>query len=127
MSTMTISLPDQMKQYIDRLVAAEQYSGASEYMRELVRADQKRRATEERIAKLPLEPISPFTDWRKLAQELGKDGARAVLEASLEAAMKEPGEEATPEWWAELREDVRRRVQSGTALPRQHHIEMPTS
>jgi antitoxin ParD1/3/4 len=44
---MNISLPDPMKQYVEERVSAGDYSSASEYVRELVRADQKRHAKEE--------------------------------------------------------------------------------
>jgi antitoxin ParD1/3/4 len=47
MQTMNISLPDPMKQYVDERVSAGAYSSASEYVRELVRADQKRHAKEQ--------------------------------------------------------------------------------
>jgi antitoxin ParD1/3/4 len=47
MQTMNISLPDPMKQYVEEQVTAGAYSSASEYVRELVRADQKRQAKEE--------------------------------------------------------------------------------
>ena len=47
MQTMNISLPDPMKQYVEERVSAGDYSSASEYVRELVRADQKRHAKEE--------------------------------------------------------------------------------
>jgi antitoxin ParD1/3/4 len=47
MQTMNISLPDPMKQYVEERVSAGAYSSASEYVRELVRADQKRHAKEQ--------------------------------------------------------------------------------
>ena len=47
MQTMNISLPDPMKEYVEERVSAGAYSSASEYVRELVRADQKRHAKEE--------------------------------------------------------------------------------
>jgi antitoxin ParD1/3/4 len=47
MQTMNISLPDPMKQYVEEQVTAGAYSSASEYVRELVRADQKRNAKEQ--------------------------------------------------------------------------------
>jgi len=43
MQTMNISLPDPMKQYVEEQVSTGAYSSASEYVRELVRADQERR------------------------------------------------------------------------------------
>jgi antitoxin ParD1/3/4 len=47
MQTMNISLPDPMKQYVEDQVNTGGYSSASEYVRELVRADQKRRDKEQ--------------------------------------------------------------------------------
>ena len=42
MQTMNISLPDSMKHFIERQVAAGGYSSASEYVRALVRDEQQR-------------------------------------------------------------------------------------
>lgn len=42
MSTMNISLPDTLKSFVDSQVAERGYSTSSEYMRELIRADQDR-------------------------------------------------------------------------------------
>jgi antitoxin ParD1/3/4 len=47
MQTMNISLPDPMKEYVEERVSAGAYSSASEYVRELVRADQKRHVKEQ--------------------------------------------------------------------------------
>jgi len=47
MQTMNISLPDPMKEFVEEQVSAGAYSSASEYVRELVRADQKRHAKEQ--------------------------------------------------------------------------------
>jgi len=47
MQTMNISLPDPMKEFVEERVSAGAYSSASEYVRELVRADQKRHAKEQ--------------------------------------------------------------------------------
>ncbi|HWZ52530.1 MAG TPA: type II toxin-antitoxin system ParD family antitoxin [Granulicella sp.] len=44
MQTLNISLPESMKQYVEEQVEAGEYGSASEYIRELVRADQKRHA-----------------------------------------------------------------------------------
>ena len=46
MKSMNISLPDSMRTYIESQVASGSYSSASEYFRQLVRADQKRQANE---------------------------------------------------------------------------------
>jgi antitoxin ParD1/3/4 len=46
MTTLNISLPDSMRTYIETTVAQGGYSTASEYIRQLVREDQKRAAKE---------------------------------------------------------------------------------
>ena len=52
MTTLNISLPDAMKAYVEAQVQAGQYASASDYIRALVREDQKRRAEQELEAKL---------------------------------------------------------------------------
>lgn len=42
MATMNISLPDQMKQWVEEQVATGRYANASDYMRDLIRRDQLR-------------------------------------------------------------------------------------
>ena len=46
MQSMNISLPDPLKQFVDGQIAQGRYSSASEYVRELIRADEKRKAEE---------------------------------------------------------------------------------
>ena len=43
MQTMNISLPHPLKSFVERQIAAGRYSSASEYVRELIRADEARR------------------------------------------------------------------------------------
>jgi antitoxin ParD1/3/4 len=82
METMNIALPESMKHFVQERVAAGGYSSVSEYVRELIRADQKRKI-EERIDALLLEGLDsgdpiPVTKeyWdekkRKLAERLGR-------------------------------------------------------
>ena len=52
MQSMNISLPDPLKQFVDGQIATGRYSSVSEYVRELIRADEKRRAEEQLEAKL---------------------------------------------------------------------------
>ena len=47
MATMNISLPDTLKDFIDARVSNDGYGNVSEYVRELVRQDQKRKEREE--------------------------------------------------------------------------------
>jgi antitoxin ParD1/3/4 len=42
MATMNISLPDQLKDFVDDQVARRGYGSSSEYVRELIRSDQER-------------------------------------------------------------------------------------
>lgn len=56
METMNIALPESMKSFVQERVAEGGYSSASEYVRALIRADQKRRV-EERIDGLLLEGL----------------------------------------------------------------------
>ena len=51
MSTMNISLPDSLKSFVDEQVTKRGYATSSEYVRELIRADQDR----ERLRKLLLD------------------------------------------------------------------------
>ena len=46
MQSMNISLPDPLKEFVDHQVAEGRHSSASEYVRELIRADEKRKAEE---------------------------------------------------------------------------------
>lgn len=82
MDTMNIALPEAMKQFVQDRVSEGGYSSVSEYIRELIRADQRRKA-EERIDALLLEgldsgaavPVAPeYWDEkkRKLTERPGK-------------------------------------------------------
>ena len=77
--TMNISLPDPLKQFIEEQVSAGGYSSTSEYMRELVRADQKRKARQE------------------------------LEEILLTALRSGEPTDVTPEMWEELRAKIRTR------------------
>lgn len=79
MTTMNVSLPESLKAFVDAQVSSGGYSSTSEYVRELVRAEQKRQAKE-------------------------------ALELKLLEALKEPGEEVTPEYWEELRREAHERA-----------------
>ena len=57
MESMNISLPEPMKAFVDGQIAQGRYSSVSEYVRELIRADEKRKAEEQLEAKL-LEGLS---------------------------------------------------------------------
>ena len=54
MQTMNISLPEPLKKFVDHQITEGRYSSVSEYIRELIRDDEKRRA-EGRLEALLLE------------------------------------------------------------------------
>lgn len=75
MQSMNISLPEPLKDFVDGQIASGRYSSASEYVRELIREDEKRKA-EERLESLLLEGLSG--DESKLTR---KDFAEIRAEA----------------------------------------------
>jgi antitoxin ParD1/3/4 len=56
MTTMNISLPETLKNFVDTQVQEQGYSTSSEYVRDLIRNDQVKRA-EQRLATLMLEGL----------------------------------------------------------------------
>ena len=46
MQTMNISLPERLKEFVDHQVGSGRYSSVSEYVRDLIRDDEKRKAQE---------------------------------------------------------------------------------
>ena len=82
METMNIALPESMKRFVQERVSAGGYGSVSEYVRELIRADQKRKV-EDRVDALLLEgldsgdPILVTKEYwdekkRKLTERLGR-------------------------------------------------------
>lgn len=75
MTTMNISLPEEMKAFIEAQMSREGYASASEYFRTLIREDQRRGARRALEAKfreaLESGPAEPMTreDWAALRQE----------------------------------------------------------
>lgn len=74
MQSMNISLPEPLKQFVDGQISTGRYSSASEYVRELIRNDEKRKAEERLEAKL-LEGLSGTetelipSDWTAIRKE----------------------------------------------------------
>jgi antitoxin ParD1/3/4 len=84
METMNIALPDSMKHFVQDRVSEGGYSSVSEYVRDLIRADQRRK-TEERIDALLLEgldsgPPIPVTPgyWEEKKRRLTERLAKAI-------------------------------------------------
>ena len=78
MDTMNIALPQNMKQFVQRQVARGGYSSVSEYVRDLIRSDQKekaRAALEAEVLKgLGSGDSTPMTeqDWQQIRSEIRK-------------------------------------------------------
>lgn len=74
MQSMNISLPEPLKQFIDAQIAAGRYSSVSEYVRELVRDDEKRKA-QDQLEALLLEGLRgdetalTRADWKAIREE----------------------------------------------------------
>lgn len=56
MQTMNISLPDQLKDFVEDQVGSGRYSSVSEYVRDLIRDDEKRKA-QDKLEALLIEGI----------------------------------------------------------------------
>jgi antitoxin ParD1/3/4 len=75
-STVNISLPESLKAWLDEQVAKGGYGTVSEYFRQLLREEQKRRLREEIDAKLLASldsgPSTPMTaeDWEDLRRKV---------------------------------------------------------
>jgi antitoxin ParD1/3/4 len=76
MTTFNISLPDEMKAFIEAEMAAKGYASASEYLRALICEAQKRRAKQALEKKfheaLESGPATPMTreDWDELERRV---------------------------------------------------------
>jgi antitoxin ParD1/3/4 len=87
MTSMNITLPEPMRHFVEEQIASGSYGTASEYMRALIREDQKRKQ-QERLEALLME---------------GLESGEPV--------------EATPEFWQNLRTRVQERRKSKTTDP----------
>ena len=86
MTSMNISLPEELKEYVEERTQSG-YSTPSEYVRELIREDQKRRA-KERLDTLLLEGLNsgdPIPADAKFWDELKRE-AMARLKARKKSA-----------------------------------------
>ncbi len=78
MTSLNISLPEPLREWIEAQVKRGRYGNASEYLRELIRRDQERQA-QERLEELLLEGVksgeaSPLTkrDWAELRADVAE-------------------------------------------------------
>jgi antitoxin ParD1/3/4 len=86
-ASLNISLPEDMKHWVDQQVARAGYGTTSEYFRQLVREDQRRQLREEIDAKLVAaldsgKPVQITPEWsverrRELARRIAARKAKA--------------------------------------------------
>jgi len=76
MATVTISLPDPMKDWIEGQASNGQFSGVSDYIRDLVRQDQGRKGEREALiqALIKGEESGPAREWT--SEELHAEARR---------------------------------------------------
>lgn len=84
MASINVSLPSPLRTYVEQVVSSGGYGSVSEYVRELIRADQKRRA-QERVEALLIE---------------GLESGEPI--------------EATPEYWERKKAAIRERATRGS-------------
>jgi antitoxin ParD1/3/4 len=71
---MNISLPDPLKGFVEHQIAGGRYSSVSEYIRELIRDDEKRKS-QERLEQMLLEGLAGEStemtrqDWNDIRTE----------------------------------------------------------
>ncbi|MBZ0253906.1 MAG: type II toxin-antitoxin system ParD family antitoxin [Candidatus Methylomirabilis sp.] len=78
MATLNISLPDEMRAFVDEQASGGSFSTPSEYVRHLIREDRKRIAREKLEALLlegldsgPMEEMTP-QDWADIRAEVAE-------------------------------------------------------
>lgn len=84
MATMNVSLPDQMKAWVETQADSGRYGNASDYVRDLIRRDQERQAKIAEFQRLIEQGIASgvstrtkaeiLAEARRRAAELGLDG-----------------------------------------------------
>lgn len=84
MATMNVSLPDQMKTWVETQANGGRYGNASDYVRDLIRRDQERQEKIAEFQRLIDEGIASgistrtmdevLAEARRRAKELGLDG-----------------------------------------------------
>ena len=88
MTTLNISIPYEMKAFVEAQMAQEGYASASEYLRALIREAQKRQAKQELEAKfreaLESGPATPMT------RDDGEELERNVWERHRQARVTQP-------------------------------------
>ena len=89
-TTLHISLPESLKEFVKERVTEQHYSNPSDYIRALIREDQKRRDEERLSRDLTLE------DWRDLKEEIFKRRKAERLEQARLEGLRSGSREVPP-------------------------------
>ena len=81
MATMNISLPDQMREWVEAQTKSGRYGNASDYMRDLIRHDQEREAKIAHMQKLVDEAIASGVSDLTFDQVIERARAKARRDA----------------------------------------------
>ena len=70
MATMNVSLPDPMKEWVEKQARTGRYSNASDYVRDLIRRDQERTAALAELQRLITEGLESGISDRSMGELL---------------------------------------------------------
>lgn len=82
MATMNVSLPDQMKAWVETQAESGRYGNASDYVRDLIRRDQERQASIARLQRAVDEGIASGISTRSMDEVLEEARRRAGVVAA---------------------------------------------
>ena len=85
MATMNISLPEQMKQWVEQQAEGGRYSNSSDYVRDLIRRDQERAEKTPAMKKVVTE---------SLASGISPHSMQEILEMARASARKDQAKSA---------------------------------
>ena len=77
MTTMNVSLPEPMKQWVEKQARSGRYSNASDYVRDLIRRDQDRAAKIAHMQELVMEGMDSGVGSRTM-DELLEDARKQI-------------------------------------------------
>lgn len=82
MATMTVSLPDPMKEWVEAQARTGRYSNASDYVRDLIRRDQERSGKIAAMQRFVDEGLASGTSDRSMDEILADARMRAERESA---------------------------------------------
>ena len=85
MATMNVSLPDPMKEWVEKQARSGRYSNASDYVRDLIRRDQERAEALAELQRLITEGLESGLSDRPMAEvlEAARRQARSARDRGL--------------------------------------------